>query len=104
MENLYRIEELCTTGWELLSEDEVQLTKEMCNQRLQHYLNEGMSHNAIGPLTDPFAHKDYRVYYTVQEHFHSLWQSLSHHSHLTFEVQREEYQFHVHSDSFVFQS
>jgi hypothetical protein len=52
MENLYRIEELCTTGWELISEDEIQLTKEMCNQRLQHYLNEGMSPDRLRAVVD----------------------------------------------------
>ena len=52
MENLYRIEELCTTGWELVDESEVQLTKEMCNQRLRYYLNEGMSPDRLRAVVD----------------------------------------------------
>ena len=48
-------------------------------------------------LIYPSAHKWNAIYYTVQEHFHSLWQLLSHHSHSMFEVQIKEYQSHVHS-------
>jgi hypothetical protein len=52
MENLYRIEELATTGWELMSENEVQLTKEVCSQHLQNYINQGMNPNLLRVVID----------------------------------------------------
>ena len=52
MENLYRIEEFATTGWELISEDEVQLTKEVCTQHLNNYLSQGMNPNLIRVVVD----------------------------------------------------
>jgi hypothetical protein len=52
MENLYRIEEFATTGWELISEDEVQLTKEVCTQHLNNYLSQGMNQNLIRVVVD----------------------------------------------------
>jgi hypothetical protein len=52
METLYRIEEFCTTGWELISENEVQLTREMCSQRIQYYMNEGMSPERLRVVVD----------------------------------------------------
>jgi hypothetical protein len=41
MNKLYRIEELCTSGWELTSEDDVQLSKEQVQERLNFYIREG---------------------------------------------------------------
>jgi hypothetical protein len=52
MENLYRIEELCTTGWELIHEDEVQLPKEVCTQHIQNYINEGISPDRLRVVVD----------------------------------------------------
>ena len=52
MKNLYRIEELATTGWELIGEDEVQLTKEVCTQHLNNYLSQGMNPNLIRVVVD----------------------------------------------------
>lgn len=47
MEKLYRIEEYCTTGWELTSEQDVQLTKEEAQRRIRGYLSEGHNPNSI---------------------------------------------------------
>ena len=52
MENLYRIEELCTTGWELISEDEIQLTKEVCARHVQGYIREGISPDRLRVVVD----------------------------------------------------
>ena len=41
MNKLYRIEELVTSGWELTSEEDVKLTKEQAQERLNYYLREG---------------------------------------------------------------
>lgn len=38
MDKLYRIEEFVTSGWELVSEQDVRLTKEQAQERLNHYL------------------------------------------------------------------
>lgn len=40
-ETLYRIEEFCTTGWELIGQYDVKLTKEQCQERLNYYIAEG---------------------------------------------------------------
>lgn len=47
MEKLYRIEELCTTGWELTSVQDVQLTKEEAQRRISAYLSEGYNPNSL---------------------------------------------------------
>jgi hypothetical protein len=52
MESLYRIEEFTTTGWELIDEKEVQLTREVCTQRIQHYMNEGISLDRLRVIVD----------------------------------------------------
>jgi hypothetical protein len=52
MEVLYRIEEFNTTGWELIDEKEVQLTKEVCAQHLQRYMNEGISPDRLRAVVD----------------------------------------------------
>jgi len=52
METIYRIEEYCTTGWELIGEDEVQLTKQVCNEHLNNYLIQGMNPNLLRAVVD----------------------------------------------------
>jgi hypothetical protein len=52
METLYRIEELATTGWELIGEDEIKLTKEVCSQHIQNYINQGMNPNLLRVVVD----------------------------------------------------
>jgi len=52
MTQLYRIEELMTTGWELIEEDAKQLTKEQCNLRLQDYLSAGYPPNRLRAVYD----------------------------------------------------
>ena len=52
MEALYRIEEFTTTGWELIDENEVQLTKQICTERLHHYMNLGMSPDRVRIVVD----------------------------------------------------
>lgn len=52
MEVLYRIEEFVTTGWELINENEVQLTKEICAEHLKYYLNEGVSPDRLRAVID----------------------------------------------------
>lgn len=52
MENLYRIEELFTNGWELIDESSKKLTKEQCDQRLQDYLERGYNPNNLRAVRD----------------------------------------------------
>jgi len=52
MEVLYRIEEFTTTGWELIDEKEVRLTKEVCSQHIQTYINEGVSPDRLRAVVD----------------------------------------------------
>jgi hypothetical protein len=52
MEVLYRIEEFNTTGWELINEHEVQLTREVCAQHIQNYMSEGMSPDNLRVVVD----------------------------------------------------
>jgi hypothetical protein len=52
MEALYRIEEFTTTGWELIDEKEVRLTKEVCSQHIQTYINEGVNPNLLRVVVD----------------------------------------------------
>lgn len=47
MTQLYRIEELYTNGWELIDESATKLTKDECDQRLQHYLIQGYNPNCL---------------------------------------------------------
>jgi hypothetical protein len=49
---LYRIEELSTTGWELIEEDATQLTKEQCDERLSYYLSAGYPPNRLRAVYD----------------------------------------------------
>ena len=52
MEALYRIEEFTTTGWELINEREVQLTREICSEHVRNYLSNGMSPDHLRVVID----------------------------------------------------
>jgi len=52
MENLYRIEEYFTNGWELIDESASKLTKDQCDQRLQEYLERGYNPNCLRAVRD----------------------------------------------------
>jgi hypothetical protein len=52
MSKLYRIEEFYTTGWELIEEDAKSLTREQCDQRLNHYLSIGYNPNHLRAVSD----------------------------------------------------
>ena len=49
MEQLYRIEEYVTTGWEPL---DTKLTREVCTQRLEMYISEGRNPNHLRVQSD----------------------------------------------------
>ncbi len=52
MTQLYRIEELFTSGWELIDETATKLTKEECNQKLNEYLKQGYNPNYLRAVPD----------------------------------------------------
>jgi hypothetical protein len=52
MNQLYRIEELFTNGWELIDESAQKLTKEQCDLRLRDYLNQGYNPNYLRAVID----------------------------------------------------
>ena len=52
MTQLYRIEELCTSGWELIEPQQVQLTKEQCKEQLERYIEKGYNPNALRAVYD----------------------------------------------------
>jgi hypothetical protein len=52
MENLYRIEELFTTGWDLLNPKLVKLTKDECKKQLEILMNEGHSPERLRAVLD----------------------------------------------------
>ena len=52
METLYRIEELTTTGWELIEDKEVQLTRVQAKERLDSYLAEGIPPARLRAIPD----------------------------------------------------
>ena len=52
MKALYRIEEFNTTGWELIDENEVQLTREVCAEHIQRYISEGISPDRLRVVID----------------------------------------------------
>ncbi len=52
MEKLYRIEELTTTGWELVDDDTVQLTKEQASAKLNDLIAEGYNPNRLRAVVD----------------------------------------------------
>ena len=47
MEKLYRVEQLCTTGWELVEEDYRQMTKERTKEVLESLIAEGYNPNSL---------------------------------------------------------
>ena len=47
MEKRYRIEELCTNGWNLTEPTDVNLTKEEASKRLDELLAEGYNPNRL---------------------------------------------------------
>lgn len=47
MEKLYRIEELCTTGWELVDEKYVNMTKDRTKEVLDQLIVEGYNPNSL---------------------------------------------------------
>ena len=47
MEKLYRVEELCTTGWELVDERYVQMTRERTKQVLEELIADGYNPNSL---------------------------------------------------------
>jgi len=47
MEKLYRIEELATSGWELVDPSATNLTKEQATERLNGYIAEGYNPNRL---------------------------------------------------------
>ena len=52
MTQLYRIEELCTTGWELIDDEAKQLTREQCELMLNNYLSLGYSPDRLRAARD----------------------------------------------------
>jgi hypothetical protein len=49
---LYRIEEYCTSGWELIEPHQVQLTKEQCKESIELYLAQGYNPSYLRVLPD----------------------------------------------------
>jgi hypothetical protein len=54
MNQLYRIEELFTNGWELIDESAQKLTKEQCDLRLRDYMNQGYNPNYLRAVIDVY--------------------------------------------------
>lgn len=52
MEQLYRIEELCTTGWTLIDSDKRKMTKQQCSEALQMYISSGYNPNSLRAVAD----------------------------------------------------
>lgn len=52
MEQLYRIEELATSGWALIDSDKRKMTKEQCSEALMVYINSGYNPNTIRAVPD----------------------------------------------------
>ena len=48
----YRIEELFTTGWDLIEEDAKNLMKEQCDQLLNYYMQQGYPPNRLRAVYD----------------------------------------------------
>jgi hypothetical protein len=53
MEKLYRIEELCTSGWELVDEKYVNMTKEVTQQVLTQLIADGYNPNSLRAIPNP---------------------------------------------------
>ena len=52
-ERLYRIEELCTTGWELVDEKYINMTKERTQEVLNQLIAEGYNPNSLRAVPNP---------------------------------------------------
>lgn len=52
IQQLYRIEEMYTNGWELIDSNAQKLTKEKCKELLEHYLAEGHNPNYLRAVPD----------------------------------------------------
>jgi hypothetical protein len=52
MEKLWKIQELCTTGWEDIDPEDCRLTKEQCDKRLEHYMNNEWNPNRLRAVPD----------------------------------------------------
>ena len=52
MEKLYRIEELCTSGWAIQDDDTVKLTKDQAMNKLNDLLAEGYNPNRLRVVID----------------------------------------------------
>lgn len=51
-QQLYRIEEAVTTGWQLIEQSSQKLTKEVCKQKLDAYLAEGYNPKTLRVVYD----------------------------------------------------
>jgi len=54
-EQMYKVQEFVTTGWEdILHEDQTvkRLTKEQCNERLRMYIDQGIAPNRLRAVRD----------------------------------------------------
>jgi len=52
METLYRIEEFSTTGWNLIESHQQRLTKDVCKQQLEFYIESGYNPNHLRAVPD----------------------------------------------------
>lgn len=52
MNQLYRIEEFFTNGWELIDPQSQKLTKEECKKQLEGYLTQGYNPNHLRVVLD----------------------------------------------------
>jgi hypothetical protein len=52
MNQLYRIEELDTTGWVLIEPHQVQLSREKCKEQLDLYISQGHNPNHLRAIPD----------------------------------------------------
>jgi ribulose bisphosphate carboxylase small subunit len=50
--SLYRIEELSTTGWNLIESHQIQLTREQCKNQLEFYISQGYNPNLLRAVSD----------------------------------------------------
>ena len=51
-EKLYTILELSTNGWHPIEDEDVQLTKAKCDERIQHHLRKGISPDRLKAVVD----------------------------------------------------
>ena len=52
MEKLYRIEELTTEGWTLMSNQDCKLTRTLCDSKLSEYIEGGTNPNRMRAVRD----------------------------------------------------